>query len=80
LQDEKTKKPMTFKQPQGTHTDAHTSHKNTSLQKKKKKERKKERKKTLQRKRIILKHGITYLLLFQTISSPEAEDMVVTKC
>jgi hypothetical protein len=35
---------MTFKQPQGTHTDAHTSHKNTSLQKKKK-ERKKERKK-----------------------------------
>jgi hypothetical protein len=37
---------MTFKQPQGTHTDAHTSHKNTSLQEK----RKKERKKTIRRK------------------------------
>jgi hypothetical protein len=29
---------MTFKQPQGTHTDAHTSHKSTSLQEKRKKE------------------------------------------
>jgi hypothetical protein len=38
LQDEKTKKPTTFKQLQGTHTDAHTSHKNTSLQEKRKKE------------------------------------------
>ncbi len=36
----KRRKPMTFKQPQGTHTDAHTSHKNTSLQEKRKKERK----------------------------------------
>jgi hypothetical protein len=43
LQDEKTKKPMTFKQPQGTQRDAHTSHKNTSLQEK-------ERKKTLNEK------------------------------
>jgi hypothetical protein len=68
---------MTFKQPQGTHTDAHTSHKNTSLQERKKKERKKENNPT---KKITLKYGVTYLLLFQTISSPEVEDMVVTKC
>ncbi len=56
------------------HTQTHIHHTKVQVCKKK------ERKKTLQRKRIILKYGITYLLLFQRISSPEVEDMVVTKC
>jgi hypothetical protein len=64
---------MTFKQPQETHRDAHTSHKNTSLQE----ERKKERKHSNEKNNLEI---WDHLLRLQTISSPEAEDMVVTKC